>query len=362
MGDTYDDLTNKYPDVEESDVRYDFQTMDIESIPRIIEYQNLLTDLYSAYVSGDASAYDEKVARFTEYINSEDYITYVEPHIINEKKLQLLEDKVISTQRFAKRQKQQWSISDTAPEDNAQAVDDIWFRIDSIENGIINATPFYKDSEGYKEFALAPKLTFSSNSEIDKIYSNKTLSDGNALINNTLLQYYKSKHDGEFNSYKSSVSNNISSSVSSLRSELKPLIDKNSTSISNLNKNVSSLEANVNNLSSTVSNLSTRLSTAEGNITTLSNKLATNVTADKGSYSLNKVIGGQETQDHTISFNTPFSTVPNVLASAGNGAITVTVINVINSGFTVRVKNTNLDESNYLRDVVITWTASAKTA
>ena len=79
---------------------------------------------------------------------------------------------------YAKNQAQQCVISETEPPSGngndiiGQMEGDIWFRIDEIKNGIVNTTPFQKQTDGtYLEFAVAPRLEFATNDEIDELFA-----------------------------------------------------------------------------------------------------------------------------------------------------------------------------------------------
>lgn len=153
MSVTYPDLTNDFPDVE-SDERYLYRDVTVDDITYINQYETLLSAVKTASDELSRQTAWEALVAFKE---TDDYKNHVEPVMMTASKLQTLEDKTISAQRFAKRQKQQWAVSDEQPESNEQAVSDIWFRVDSEdEDGTSNVTPFYKDENGeYKEFGLS---------------------------------------------------------------------------------------------------------------------------------------------------------------------------------------------------------------
>lgn len=153
MSTTYPDLTNDYPDVA-SDERYLYRDITIDDITAINQYESLLNAVKSA---SDDSTRQTAWQALETFKSTDSYTQHVYPVMMSAAKLQTLEDKVISAQRFAKRQKQQWNLSETEPTNDAQAVGDIWLRQDSIgEDGVTLVTPFYKSNDGtYKEFDLS---------------------------------------------------------------------------------------------------------------------------------------------------------------------------------------------------------------
>lgn len=149
MSTTYPDLTNDYPDIE-SDERYLYRDINVDDLPHIVTYETFLNAVKNAADDSTRQAAWEALNNFK---TTDDYINHVYPVMMSAVKLQTLEDKVISAQRFAKRQKQQWVISETQPESNEQAVDDIWLRSNKTIDNIQNTTPFYKGDDGqYHEF------------------------------------------------------------------------------------------------------------------------------------------------------------------------------------------------------------------
>lgn len=79
---------------------------------------------------------------------------------------------------YARNQAQQCVLSETQPPAGngndiiGQVEGDIWFRIDEVKNGIVHTTPFQKQTDGsYLEFAVAPKLEFASENEIDELFA-----------------------------------------------------------------------------------------------------------------------------------------------------------------------------------------------
>lgn len=155
MSTIYPDLTNDYPDVA-SDERYLYRDVALDDITYINQYETLLNAVKTA---GDDSGRQTAWQALTEFKATDNYKNHVEPVMMSASKLQTLEDKTISAQRFAKRQNQQWIISDTQPESNTQAVDDIWFKVEKENDVAKTTTPFYKDDDGtYKEFAIGVRI------------------------------------------------------------------------------------------------------------------------------------------------------------------------------------------------------------
>lgn len=151
MSVTYPDLTNDYPDVA-SDERYLYRDVTIEDITYINQYETLLSAVKTA---SDDSTRQTAWQALVDFKETDNYKNYVEPVMMSASKLQTLEDKTISAQRFAKRQTQQWQISDTEPEDNDQAVDDIWLKTENENDVAKTTTAYYKDEDGtYKELAI----------------------------------------------------------------------------------------------------------------------------------------------------------------------------------------------------------------
>ncbi len=83
------------------------------------------------------------------------------------------------TYLYAKGQRQQCIISALQPPEGSgdgsilgQTEGDIWFRIDETKDGVLNTTPFQKQADGsYLEFAVAPKLVFASEEDIDALFA-----------------------------------------------------------------------------------------------------------------------------------------------------------------------------------------------
>lgn len=113
------------------------------------------------------------------------------------------------TYLYAKSKGQQCVISAIQPQEASedgsvigQVEGDIWFRIDEEKDGVINTTPFQKQADGtYKEFAVAPKLSFATNDDIDEVLDEKIeeLETPEALINSQLLKYYTKQIKTDYN-------------------------------------------------------------------------------------------------------------------------------------------------------------------
>lgn len=151
MSVTYPDLTNDFPDIE-SDERYLYRDVTVDDITYINQYETLLSAVKTASDDSSRQTAWEALVAFKE---TDDYKNHVEPVMMTASKLQTLEDKTISAQRFSKRQNQQWIISDTQPEENNQAVSDIWLKTE-MENEVAKTTTAYFKSESgdYKELAI----------------------------------------------------------------------------------------------------------------------------------------------------------------------------------------------------------------
>ena len=151
MSTTYPDLTNDFPDVE-SDERYLYRDITVDDIAYITQYETLLSAVKTA---SDDSGRQTAWEALNTFKDTDDYKNHVEPVMMTASKLQTLEDKTISAQRFAKRQKQQWQISDTQPESNVQAVNDIWLKTEHENEEKKTTTAYFKDEDGeYKELAI----------------------------------------------------------------------------------------------------------------------------------------------------------------------------------------------------------------
>ena len=155
MSVTYPDLTNDFPDVE-SDERYLYRDITVDDITYINQYETLLSAVKTA---SDDSGRQTAWEALTAFKETDNYKNHVEPVMMSASKLQTLEDKTISAQRFAKRQTQQWQISDTEPEDNDQAVDDIWLKTENENDAAKTTTAYFKDEDGeYKELAIGIRM------------------------------------------------------------------------------------------------------------------------------------------------------------------------------------------------------------
>ena len=174
---TYTDLKNAYPDKDDSqgnqsDERYQYKDMAISDVAYVRRYYELVDALnakISEVIAGkdltdnsvviDTNLFKAEWDALVSYKQSPEYRDHVEPFEMTALKFQILEDKVLSAQRFAKRQKQQWIISDSEPDKNEQAVDDIWFDIYKTENDIPYTVPKYKGKDGeYHEFSVTHSL------------------------------------------------------------------------------------------------------------------------------------------------------------------------------------------------------------
>ena len=154
MSVTYPDLTNDYPDVA-SDERYLYRDIVLDDIDYIKQYETLLNAVKTAGSSELQSAWEA----LEQFKTTDNYKQHVYPVMMAAEKLQTLEDKVISAQRYAKKQKQQWEISDSEPESDNQAVDDIWLKVKSDNDVATTVIPHYKDETGqYKELAFGMRI------------------------------------------------------------------------------------------------------------------------------------------------------------------------------------------------------------
>lgn len=127
------------------------------------------------------------------------------------------------TYLYARSKGQQCVISSTEPpaasEDGSvigQVEGDIWFRIDEEKDGVINTTPFQKQADGtYKEFAVAPKLSFATNDDINEVLNDsiEELGFPESLINNQLLKYYTKQIKTDYNDKITKVNTDLTSKV-----------------------------------------------------------------------------------------------------------------------------------------------------
>lgn len=91
------------------------------------------------------------------------------------------------TYLYAKGQRQQCVISAVQPPEGSedgsvlgQKEGDIWFRIDETRDGVLSTTPFQKQEDGsYLEFAVAPKLVFAAEEDIDALFAEGELPSDN---------------------------------------------------------------------------------------------------------------------------------------------------------------------------------------
>ena len=358
MSVTYEDLTNDYPDIE-SDERYLFRDMTIDDIPYIKQYQNLVNALnVAAENASDVSSYQEEWDALAAFKETDEYKNHVEPLNMTAEKFQTLEDKTISAQRFAKRQKQQWIISETQPEPNEQAVDDVWFRVDEIaESGLVNATPFYKGEDGnYYEFTVSAKISFSSNEDIDNIVSGNDVSNPTAVVNNESLNHYVDAHNEEFNDYKDSVTaelDAIKADVSKNANNITKNASGIATNKSNIAANTSSINANKNSISS----MQSTINTMNTNIKSLQTALQSNAKSLSGVYRTG-VISGQERQTHVVSFSSVFNKIPTILMSCPGADLYLNT--VTKGGFSFDIK-CGEPAGEYWSYADVTWNATADT-
>ena len=152
MSASYPDLTNAFPDVA-SDERYLYRDVTIDDVPFITQYENLYNAIRTA---SDDSSRKSAWNALENFKKTDDYKNHVYPVMQNAEKLQTLEDKVISAQRFAKGQRQQWLFSDTKPDTGNQTVDDLWLRKDIEDSEHVGATAFKKVDDGsYKRLSFS---------------------------------------------------------------------------------------------------------------------------------------------------------------------------------------------------------------
>ena len=153
MSVTYPDLTNDYPDVS-SDERYLYRDIALDDIDYIKQYETLLNAVKTAGSSELQTAWEA----LEQFKSTDNYKQHVYPVMMAAEKLQTLEDKVISAQRYAKSQKQQWQITNEEPE-SGQAVNDMWLQIKSDNDVATTVIPHYKDETGqYKELAFGMRI------------------------------------------------------------------------------------------------------------------------------------------------------------------------------------------------------------
>ena len=152
MSASYPDLTNAFPDVA-SDERYLYRDVTIDDVPFITQYENLYNAVRTAH---DASSRQTAWEALEAFKKTDGYTQHVYPVMQTATKMQTLEDKVISAQRFAKGQRQQWTFSDTEPDTDVQTVDDLWLRKDLDNDDYTAATVFKKAETGkYKRLSFS---------------------------------------------------------------------------------------------------------------------------------------------------------------------------------------------------------------
>lgn len=143
-----------YPSVD-SDERYLYRNIQLDDIPYLNTFHSLFDAVQKAASDSDRTAAWESLEAFR---SSDDYINHVEPCIDEAIKWQRLEDCILACQRLAKRQAQQWVVSDGEPEDMAQAANDIWFKPTGTTNdGTANYTMYRKTDSGYAEMSVQSK-------------------------------------------------------------------------------------------------------------------------------------------------------------------------------------------------------------
>ena len=225
MSDTYKDLPYSFfPDVS-SDERYQYSDMEIKDIAYVKEYNDKVDalnkkisqaiegkDLTDSEVVIDTNLFQAEWTELVEYKNSEAYKKHVEPFEMNAIKFQTLEDKVISAQRFAKRQKQQWIISDSKPDKNEQAVDDIWFDIYKTENSVPYTIPKYRGTDGeYHEFNVSSLDSLGVAASVDELNYCDGLTD-NVQKQLNLMSESLTSVNNSLTSVNNSLNNKASSS------------------------------------------------------------------------------------------------------------------------------------------------------
>lgn len=141
-----------YPAVD-SDTRYIYRDVLADDIPYVNEYESLLVAVKTAKTE---SARTDAWNALNTFMATSGYIDHVEPVMMNAVKMQRLEDCILACQRVAKRQSQQWVVSDTEPDDANQIVNDIWFKPDSESSGEVQAHSMYqKTNDGYVQMAIS---------------------------------------------------------------------------------------------------------------------------------------------------------------------------------------------------------------
>lgn len=140
-----------YPTVD-SDDRSNFRDVKEEDIPYINEYELLMTAVKSATSEAERST---AWINLTNFRATDGYKQHVDPVILNALKMQRLEDCILACQRLAKRQAQQWVISDSQPSLIEQAVGDIWFKRNGVNSeGITMHLMYERTNNGYRKMAV----------------------------------------------------------------------------------------------------------------------------------------------------------------------------------------------------------------
>lgn len=360
MSVTYPDLTNDFPDVT-SDVRYLFRDMAIDDVPFVVQYENLLNALKNAADGAtDVSSYQEEWNALLAFKGTDEYKNHVAPLNMTAEKFQTIEDKTISSQRFAKRQKQQWIISETQPEENTQAVDDIWFRVDEItEDNLVNATPFYKGEDGfYHEFTVSPNMKFSSEEDINNIVNGNTATNPEAVLNNQSLKNYVVSHDREYEEYKRSI-----------EAELTSVKKDTAGNADNIAKNMIDIEINKKDIATYIDVVNTNkqnIATMQSTINTMSTEIKalkvaiSDVAVSESGVFRTGVISGGETQEYLVTFSKTFKNVPTVSVASGSGNFDVSVVSgsVTQASFKFRIKS-NRPGTEYDSWIDVSWAAVA---
>ena len=359
MSVTYPDLTNDFPDVA-SDERYLFRDMTIDDVPFVVQYEKLLNALKTAADGAtDVSSYQEEWNALVSFKGTDEYKNHVAPLNMTADKFQTIEDKTISSQRFAKRQKQQWIISELQPDENSQAVDDVWFRVDDItDDGLVNATPFYKGEDGsYHEFTVSPNLTFSSEEDVKNIVNGNTVTNPEAVLNNQSLKNYVVSHDRKYEEYKDSLEVEIASVKSDVDINTNDIKD-NVTAIDSNKKNIATNKTNISKNTNSISIMQATINTLDTQVKTLQSVVNNVSTSKSGTDIVTSISGGETITGRMVSYGCTFNSKPVVGASADRGEITVTVTRIETGFFEYSITNNNT--SGYEAQVKVNWVATAK--
>ena len=149
-------------------------------------------------------------------------------------------------------------------------------------------------------------------------------------------------------SYMNQILNKIDkveSNVSELNSS-----KANQNDVSNLNDTVNELNKNISEQQIVLDNYSDRLASIES-------IMGSYVESDSGSFVINGLQANGGTTERIITFSNPLFKVPTVTTSTSDPAASLTVSNVSQSGFKIKIVNT------YKYDAispVISWIAVAK--